>query len=51
LIIKVFGAKPANAGGYEKVLAVKHPDMLMSVDNFALVLDRQGKYEDAEELN
>ena len=37
--------------GYEKMLGVEQPDTLTSVDNLALVLQDQGKYEAAEELH
>jgi hypothetical protein len=32
----------------EKVLGPKHPSTLISLDNLGLVLERQGKYEEAE---
>jgi hypothetical protein len=35
----------------EKVLGVEHPHMLTSMSNLALVLYRQGKYEEAESMN
>jgi len=34
----------------EKVLGPEHPDTLASMNNLALVLDSQGKYEAAEEM-
>ncbi|KAJ5630438.1 uncharacterized protein N7484_010538 [Penicillium longicatenatum] len=37
--------------GYEKVLRRDHPDTLTSVGNLGLVLDRQGKYEEAEAMH
>ena len=36
--------------GYEKVLRPEHPDKLTSVNNVGLVLDRQGKYKEAETM-
>jgi len=36
--------------GYEKVLGPQHPDTLTSVNNVGLVLERQGKYEEAEAM-
>ena len=35
----------------EKVLGVEHPDTLMSMNNLAMVLQAQGKYEAAEEMH
>jgi hypothetical protein len=35
----------------ETVLGHEHPDTLASMSNLALLLDRQGKYEDAEAMN
>ena len=35
----------------EKALGPEHPDTLTSMDNLALVLRRQGKYEAAEEMH
>ena len=35
----------------EKVLGPEHPDTLTSMSNLALVLDSQGKYEEAEAMN
>jgi hypothetical protein len=32
------------------VLGTEHPDTLMSMNNLALVLSHQGKYEQAEEM-
>ncbi|KAK4220531.1 hypothetical protein QBC38DRAFT_378792 [Podospora fimiseda] len=32
---------------YEKVLGKEHPEKLTSMNNFACVLDRQGKYKEA----
>jgi hypothetical protein len=37
--------------GYEKVLGAEHPDTLTSVDNLALVLRDQRRYEEAEQIN
>jgi Tetratricopeptide repeat len=34
----------------EKVLCAKHLDTLISMKNLALVLDHQGKYEEAKQL-
>ena len=36
---------------YEKVLGPEHLDTLRSISNLAWVLERQGKYEAAEEMN
>jgi hypothetical protein len=35
----------------EQVLGPEHPDTLMSMSNLAEVLNRQGKYEEAESMN
>ena len=35
----------------EKVLGREHPDTLTSMNNLALVLNRQGKYEEAEAMH
>jgi len=35
----------------KKVLGVEHPDTLTSVSNLASLLQHQGKYEAAEEMN
>ncbi|CAG7977526.1 unnamed protein product [Penicillium salamii] len=35
----------------EKVLGREHPDTLTSVNNLGLVLDSQGKYEEAEAMH
>jgi hypothetical protein len=35
----------------EKVLGPEHPSTLTSMSNLALVLDSQGKYEEAESMN
>jgi len=37
--------------GREKVLGKEHPDTLTSVNNLAFVLQDQGKYEEAEQMN
>ncbi|KAH8691011.1 hypothetical protein GQ44DRAFT_636626, partial [Phaeosphaeriaceae sp. PMI808] len=37
--------------GREKVLGPEHPSTLTSMNNLALVLDSQGKYEEAETMN
>ncbi|KAL9032959.1 MAG: hypothetical protein Q9214_007737, partial [Letrouitia sp. 1 TL-2023] len=37
--------------GSKKVLGKEHPHTLTSVDNLALVLQRQGKYKEAEQMN
>jgi tetratricopeptide (TPR) repeat protein len=37
--------------GREKILGMEHPDTLISVDNMGLVLQAQGKYEEAEKLH
>jgi hypothetical protein len=37
--------------GFEKLLENEHPSTLTSVSNLALVLQNQGKYEAAEEMN
>ena len=34
----------------EKVLSQEHPDTLASMNNLAVVLDKQGKYEEAEQM-
>jgi Tfp pilus assembly protein PilF len=36
--------------GRATVLGQEHPDTLTSVNNLGLVLSRQGKYEEAEEM-
>ena len=36
---------------FKKSLGVEHPEVLSSINNLALVLDRQGKYEEAEEMH
>ena len=36
---------------YEKVLGAEHPDTLTSMSNLVGVLDRQGKYEEAESMH
>jgi hypothetical protein len=36
--------------GYEKVLGAEHPDTLTSVDHLGNVLERQGKYDEAEAM-
>ena len=35
----------------EKMLGKEHPDTLTSMNNLASVLDRQGKYEEAEKMH
>jgi Tetratricopeptide repeat len=35
----------------EKVLGPEHPSTLTSMGNWALVLNSQGKYEEAESMN
>jgi hypothetical protein len=35
----------------ETVLSKEHPDTLTSMNNLALVLGNQGKYEEAEEMH
>ncbi len=35
----------------EKVLGPEHPDTLTSLNNLGAVLDRQGKYEEAEKMH
>ena len=35
----------------EKVLGQEHPDTLTSMNNLAMVLSSQGKYEEAEEMH
>ena len=37
--------------GMRKFLGVEHPDTLTSMNNLALVLNDQGKYEEAEEMH
>jgi len=37
--------------GNEKARGAEHPDTLTSVNNLALVLRDQGKYEEAEKIN
>ena len=37
--------------GKEKALGKEHPDTLISVNNLALVLQYQGKHEEAEQMN
>ncbi|KAK3690231.1 hypothetical protein B0T22DRAFT_360526, partial [Podospora appendiculata] len=37
--------------GREKVLGLEHLDTLTSINNLASVLWRQGKYEEAEQMN
>lgn len=37
--------------GSEKVLGMDHPSTLTSVSNLALVLQDQGKFKQAEEIN
>ena len=37
--------------GMKKFLGVEHPNTLTSMNNLALVLNRQGKYEEAEEIH
>jgi hypothetical protein len=37
--------------GFKKVLGPEHLDTLTSMNNLALVLVRQGKYEEAEAMN
>ncbi|KAK4220475.1 kinesin light chain 1, partial [Podospora fimiseda] len=36
---------------YEKVLGKEHPHTLTSMNNLALVLDKLGKYEEAEKMH
>jgi hypothetical protein len=35
----------------EKALRLEHPDTLTSVSNLRLVLERQGKYDEAEAMH
>ena len=37
--------------GREKVLGNEHPDTLTSINNLASVLQDQGKYDEAEQMN
>jgi hypothetical protein len=37
--------------GYEKELGANHPYTLTSVSNLTLVLERRGRYEEAELMN
>ena len=36
--------------GFDKALGATHPNTLVSAKNFAILLDEQGKHEDARQL-